>query len=78
MAFHQMSIFDDPNESQKPKIIFETFRDDYCRHQMAWLKLDGKDKDAVQACNFKNKKLAESWADWQKCEEANCPFFRDM
>jgi hypothetical protein len=45
---------------------------------MAWLKLDGKDKDAVQACNFKNKKLAESWADWQKCEEANCPLFRDM
>ena len=52
---------------------WEKFRDLYCRHQMAYLRF-GDDEQASKACSFKNGKPAQSFDDWQKCTEENCPF----
>ena len=57
-------------------IRFSEFRDNYCKHQGAWLEFD-KDEGTVKACCFKDGKPAEGWADWQKCCKENCPALKE-
>ena len=56
---------------------FEHFRDRYCGHQGATIIFD-TDEEASLGCAYKDEKSASCWDDWQKCTEANCPFFQRM
>ena len=58
-------------------MTFEHFQKDYCKHQGATLNFDGEDT-AVKACSYKNLRPAQSWADWQRCTEENCPFMKEL
>lgn len=77
----QISMFDylKSQTEEKPKAVidFKWFRDEYCSHPGAYLKFD-KDEPSVLACSYKYERRAESWADWQKCTEENCPFMRKL
>lgn len=57
-------------------VDFETFRP-YCNKQQAFLSF-GEDQPRVAACSFKNERPAQSWDDWQPCNEDNCPFMRQV
>ena len=58
------------------QIDFDTFRP-YCKHQMGSIVFNG-DEDPSMGCTFKDKKSATCWADWQKCNEQNCPFMEEI
>ena len=57
-------------------VDFETFKP-FC-NKLNGYRSFAKDEPAVEACSFKNERPAESWDDWQKCNEANCPFMRKI
>ena len=47
-------------------ISFETLKT-ICNH-------GGYIKDGSPMCDFKDKRKAKCWAEWQKCCAGNCPF----
>lgn len=53
-------------------IRWSEFQKNFCKHQNALIVFD-KDVGAVPACCYKDKKVAESWNDWQPCTKENCP-----
>lgn len=55
-------------------IDFESFAKKYCKHQGAYMSF-GEEGKSYPACSYKGEQEARSWADWQKCNEQNCPFF---
>ncbi len=62
----------------KPNTInFEWFRDKYCIHQAGSITF-GDDEEASRGCTYKDEKDATCWADWQKCNEENCPFMKGV
>lgn len=74
--FEQLSLFD--IEPKETKFNFNRFAEDYCIHRGAKLS-PGKDEEgrplpAIWHCGFKNERPAKCWADWQPCNEENCPF----
>ena len=57
------------------EIRFSEFRDNYCKHQNAFLVFN-ENEEAVNACSYKDGKIAQSWSDWQPCTAQNCPALR--
>lgn len=55
---------------------FSDFRDNYCKHQAAYLSFEGE--EAVKACSYKEGKVASAWSDWQPCTSENCPALKEI
>ncbi len=55
-------------------VDFQSFAKKYCKHQGAYMSF-GEEGKSYPACSYKDEQEAQSWADWQKCNEQNCPFF---
>lgn len=62
--------------AEEAKPDFERFRE-YCKHQSGTYKPEGEE-NFVRGCTFKNEQSATCWADWQKCNEQNCPFMKGV
>ena len=55
--------------------IFLDFRENFCKKQMANLKLNGEDQPAVRACCVRPRMDKKPFDNWQVCNILNCPFF---
>lgn len=58
------------------QISFDMFYP-YCKYQMGFITFKG-DEEPSAGCTFKDKKVASCWDDWQKCNEQNCPFMKEL
>ena len=65
------------NDVRPNKIDFNWFRDKYCIHQSGSITF-GDEEEASRGCTYKDEKNATCWADWQKCNEENCPFMKGV